>query len=475
MDQAWFGQPAPWTVVRMIPTPYIAVDLLGVALVHLFGPEAALRTFALLTPTLLPLGMYVLLLATAPAQRGWALVGVPSSFSWWYLGGSFNFSIGLGLMCIALALWWPNRRTLRWHVRVLIVLCGVLLLFVHLFAALAFLVVVWLDCATDLLRDSRPAGWTLEGRGPQILVALMLTVVCAAGFLWMRQAATAAVVTPPILEARGLSSKLMNLGSPFFALGFPQFAVALSAYVVGVIAFGAQNWHRYRVNAFLLSGPVFLLLYLISPGTWNIDVRWLPVAYLLPFCMPSHSRPPARKVLMVLFGFCLVHAVVVAAYAHVIRRQLHDFDVALSRVPPTARLLPLVTDRHRFRVRPYFHYALWHTIRTSSRVGGLFSREGTREGDPTYTHLSHFDVRSSLYFPLAGWGVDYFEPLDCVRVRRDYDYILQAGQDARAGRLIEQCGRELFSVGDIRVYRVRSATSERRSTRSAGVARPSNR
>ncbi len=461
MDHAWFGQPAPWTVVRLVATPYIAVDLLGVALVHFLGPEAALRTLALLLLILLPAGMYMLLRATAPAQRGWALIGALFSFSWWYLQGSINFSFGLGLLFVVLAYWWPHRRTHRWGIRLLVTLSGVLLLCVHLFAALTLLVVVWLDCLLEALTRWRSDRRPLEWPRPQILLTLLLTGGCAAAYLWMRSAATGAMAVPPILVGRALSSKVLNLGSPFFAFSLPEFAVAFSGYAVGVVALAGPNWGRWRVNPFLVSGPVFLGLYMISPGTWNIDVRWLPAAYLLPFCMPAHDRLPGRRVLLLLFGFCLIHALIVAGYANVIRRQLHDFDVALRRLPPTARLLPLVSDRHQLRVRPYFHYALWHTIRTSSRVGGLFSREGTREGDPTYTHLNHFDVRSSLYFPLATWGTESFEPLDCRRVRRDYDYILQAGLDARARRLIERCGNQAFTVGDIAVYRVRAAKTVR--------------
>jgi hypothetical protein len=139
MERAWFGQPAPWTIVRLVPTPYIGVDLVGVALVHLLGPTVTLRVMALVAFTLPPIGMYVLLRVTAPAQRGWALVGVLCGFSWWYLTGGFNFSIGLGLLCLALALWWGHRGTNNWPTRVLLATLPALLLLVHLFSALTFL------------------------------------------------------------------------------------------------------------------------------------------------------------------------------------------------------------------------------------------------------------------------------------------------------------------------------------------------
>jgi hypothetical protein len=62
-----------------------------------------------------------------------------------------------------------------------------------------------------------------------------------------------------------------------------------------------------------------------------------------------------------------------------------------------------------------------------------------------------------MYFPLATWGVEQYTPLDCGRVRRDYDYVVQVGTDARAGALIAQCARETFAIDDVRVYQVSGA------------------
>jgi hypothetical protein len=67
-SRAWFGEPAPWTIVRATPTPYAGLDLVGVVLGHLLGPVATLHVMALLALTLLPIGMYLLLQVTAPAQ-----------------------------------------------------------------------------------------------------------------------------------------------------------------------------------------------------------------------------------------------------------------------------------------------------------------------------------------------------------------------------------------------------------------------
>jgi len=454
LERAWFGQPVAWTVTRAIPTPYIAVDLLGVGLVHCFGPLAALKVLAVLTLAVLPAGMYALLCVTSPAQRGWALVGTLLSYSWWYLEGSFNFCLGVGLLFFALALWWPCRSTTQAGRRTLVLTAAALLLCVHLFAALAFLVVVWLDTGlAGIMHRSARESW--RSLTPRVVLALTVTASCAMVYTSMKVAAKGLPVVSPTLEPRSAFDKVLSLGSLFFPLTWPECAIMLAGYGYAVLVLFQQRDRGWIRDPFILSALGFLVLFLISPGTWNIDTRWLPMAYLLPFCVLGRPQPPSRTAMTVLCACCVLHAAVVAGYARTIRRQLHDVDTTLLQLPAEARLLPLVADHHRFRARPYVHYALWHTIRNSSPVGGLFSRSGTREGDPTYTHLSHFDLKAPLYYPASTWGVDTFDPLDCRRVHRDYDYVLLAGWNPRAGQLIDDCGQEVFRQGEVRLYQVK--------------------
>jgi len=456
IERAWSSSPVPWVMVHLVPTPYIALDLIGVALVHWLGPEAALHVLALLPLIALPAGMYLLLLATAPAQRAWALVAVLLSFSWWYVAGSLNFTLGLGLLCAALATWWRRRDAAGPRSLVLLGLTGAALLAVHLFAALMFLVVIWVDIGLTLIarRGVTPAGTATR----RLLTAGAATAGVVVVWVWMQAATAGQPVRPPEFEWRLPLSQLKNLASPFLVFTVPQLVVVSGGYLLAVIALLARRRERGWVEPFTVSAVVFLVLYLLSPRTWNIDLRWLPPAYLLPFCGPSSQPKPNRRLIGVLFAFCMAHALTVAWYARIIRHELHEFDLALARLPAGSRVLPLVSDHRRFRVRPYYHYALWHTIRTSGQVGGLFSRDGTRENDGTYTHLSHFELRHVPYFPVYDWGTTLFQPLDCPKVKRDYDYVLQAGRDSQARALIVRCATAAFVAGDITVYRVTASS-----------------
>src|SRR4051812_475374 len=77
----WFGDPAGYVVMHWVPTSYIAGDIVGALSVHFLGAVATLRLINVASLVLPPLGMYGLLVHSAPAQRGWTLVGVLFGFS----------------------------------------------------------------------------------------------------------------------------------------------------------------------------------------------------------------------------------------------------------------------------------------------------------------------------------------------------------------------------------------------------------
>jgi hypothetical protein len=291
------------------------------------------------------------------------------------------------------------------------------------------------------------------------------TVLITAGvaLAWaMIEVATASVRTAvPPAEFRGALPKLTHLVAPFYSLSLLQLTAMAGAYLFALIAFALQNRREAWANAFLLSGLMFLLLYTISPGVasaaGDVDTRWLPAAYLLPFCMPGRTRP-SRTVLYALFGLCLIHAGIVRWNAVGIDAELTDLDHALGQLPARTRVLPLISDQDRHgRVQPYLHYTLWHIIRKQGRVPGLFSASGARPSQPAYPHFSHFRVLRRAYLPDGSWGVRSWEPLNCARIRQDYDYVLEAGEDAAAKALILKCAPEVFRVGEITVYRVPTA------------------
>ena len=455
MDRAWSGRPVDRVEVRVVPTSYIGTDVVGVALVHLLGAAWTLKVMAVLPLLLLPAGMYSLLRVAAPSQRGWALVGALLSLSWFYLGGFVSYMVGFGLTLFWLAAWWPRRSDCSWFWRIVLAVGTILLFLVHLSAPLIVLGVVGLDLTLTAASVGVAQGNARRAVSSRFMTLLVLTLAVA--LVWaVTEAASEAVrsaVAPP--EFRTAWAKFTHLAAPFYSFSMAQMAVMGGAYLIAVAALAVHHCRSAWRDPFLLCGLGFLALYLLSPSrasaAGDVDTRWLLPAYLLPFCMANQKRP-AVAALLVIFVLCLLHAGIVRRYAVEIDRELADLDRALERLPEGTRVLPLVSDQGRHgHLIPYLHFTLWHVIRNEGRVPGLFSATGTRESDPAYPHFNHFRVVHPPYLPDAGWGVRTWDPLDCGRIRRDYDYVLEAGADDRAQRLIEQCAAVEFRSGEVTV------------------------
>jgi hypothetical protein len=258
---------------------------------------------------------------------------------------------------------------------------------------------------------------------------------------------------------RPLGDKVLAVASPFLSFSNGQLAVMLAGFLLALAGLLYRHRPADLVTPLALCGPAFLIIYFLSPryiiGAGDVDVRWLPAAYLLPFCMATTARPPGPGVLKALFAICVVHALVVFAWARRIDRDLDDYDAVIAILPPEAPVLPLSTDGGRFgRVRPYEYYGLWHTIRGGGQVPGLFSGTGMRRDGPPMHHFDHIRVLYQRYQPPPGWGERNWEPLDCAAIRHDYTYVIQAGADARVGAMIRSCAREERRIGRVTLYRV---------------------
>jgi hypothetical protein len=458
LDRALGGHTPAWLIVEWRPTTRILPDLAGVALVHLIGPRGALRVLAIVPLLLLPGGMYVLLRTTAPAQRGWSLVGALSSLSWYYLIGLEDFTLGLALLFFWLAFWWTRRENARWNTRLSLCLGCAVLQLVHLSAPLLALGVVgvsWLrDATLEFRRTKSPGAFVNVQLGT--LAALLVTIALMVGATSLAAVPDESPTGPPYF--RPLGEKVLALASPFFAFSWEQCALMLVG--VAVAAIGLLRRPRAELlSTFMLCAPAFLVVYLISPrsiiGAGDVDVRWLPTAFLLPFCAPSTGRPPSAGLLRVLLAVCLAHAVVVLMWARRIDPDLNAYDVIIAELPPNATVLPLSTDQGRFgRVRPYEYYGLWHTIDSGAQVPGLFSGTGMRREGPPMHHFDHIRVRYQPYQPPPQWATLASEPLDCAAIRHDYSYIIQAGVDLRAADMIRNCAHVERREGPITLYRV---------------------
>lgn len=464
MERAWSGHPVPWAQFRLLPSPYIAVDVMGAALVHLLGPHLAARVIATATLGLLPLGMYRLLRVVAPAERYWTMIAVLLSLSPFFLKGLLNYQIGIGAMLLWVAAWWPRRERASWVTRVGLAVGVALLLLIHLHAAFVATLVLGIDLGQQLLRGLRATSVRAVLREQSGRVATA-TVVGAVSLPLLWQMAKVGPASDPGSAAIALRTVLGKLGAltePLYTFSPWEMAVtALPILVAGIFYFrrsaGAPNRSVFGLTALALA-----LLYLLTPksvgGASHLDVRWLLPLYLLVFVSaPLPTGRPARLIAPLLCAACLVHAGLTIFVGRRIDARLDDFDTLLHELPKDSRILALVGGPRQYaRVEPYLHYALWHTVETGSRVGGLFSAVVEPPGKPQvvslqFAHFREMDPPFAVYDPWRAAG----EPaLPWPRLNREYDFLLQAGEDPELSDLIAAGSCLAMRRGSIAAYRI---------------------
>jgi hypothetical protein len=348
----------------------------------------------------------------------------------------------------------------------------------HLSAPLIVLVVVWIDVAQSLWstdadarlgRPWRSAFHRLRQRFTTADRRLLFAIggTAAVGLMGLgagigtapATAHAAAATYPP------LSHKVANLASPFYVFSYGQMCITLAAYCSMALGFLWVNRdvlkRRGRLSLFLLSAAACLVLFLAfpagTPGTGYLDMRWLPPAFLWPFCAAeSEGHSPPLALTAVMLAGCVLHDAVLSRTIQSIEHGLTDYSLVLEQVPPGSRVLPLEADPGRYgkRVFPYRHYAFWYVIEQGGRVPGLFNANGEGNGRPRHNFLKHFAERDHLYEPGERWGTDEFTALDWSQIDRDYDYIIEAGTDPRATRLIDAHTQELARAGDVTLFQV---------------------
>jgi hypothetical protein len=463
ISRIWFGDPPGYVIMHWVPTAYIAGDVVGALFVHLIGAIATLRLINIATLVLLPLGMYGLLRHAAPAQRGWALVGVLFGFASHFLFGYLNYSLGFGLAFCWLALWYPRRVHASWKTRILLALGAVVLFLVHLAAPLIVLVVIWTDWGLSVIGEDRllpPSQWKLFNSR----FAMILVVTVAVAAVWAGASYSSWNDVGPAGEyvIRPIGNKLIAFTSPFYSVSLQGAAIMSIGYAASLAAMLRVRRRAFQLDSLTASAIIMFVLYLLFPkaipGAGAVDIRWLAPAYLLLFC--ARQRGPEkepRMLLLIPFAACLLHTASIGWTARAIDHDLDHYDAALRHVPPRTNLLPLGDGVKEYgRVQVMRHYVLWHTIRAHGRAPGLFNFRDASYQDPLNHHLAHFIEPEHLFLAESDWGTPENMPgLPWARIDAEYDYILQVSGGQRVQRYLRRHADEVWHDDEFVLYRVR--------------------
>jgi hypothetical protein len=461
--RVWFGEAPGYVVMHWVPTSYIAGDIVGALSVHFLGAVATLRLIDFASLVLLPLGMYGLLLHAAPAQRGWALVGVLFGFSSHLLFGYLNYALAVGLVFCWLALWYPRRANASWTARILLGIGAMLLFLVHLTAPLMALVVIFTDWGLSVIGEDTllpPREWKLvNSRLPTILIVLVSVAIVWAGASYSSWndigPAGEYIFRPP-------GNKLIAFMSPFYSVSIVAAAAISLGWLASLLAMLYARRGRYKLDSLSASAIIMFVLYLLFPksipGAGAVDIRWLWGGYLLLFCARQRGpEPEPRMLLLVPFAACLLHTAIIGYTARKIDRDLDRYQAALAHVPPGTNLLPLGDGvKYYGRVQVMRHFVLWHTINAHGRAPGLFNYKDASDQDPLNHHLAHFIEPTHLYLADSEWGEpDNMPDLPWARINSEYDYILQTAGGSRVQSYLRNHADEVWSDEPFILYKVR--------------------
>jgi hypothetical protein len=454
IERILWGQGSQDYSFHWIPTPYIGVDLIGVGLVHLFGPMVAEKVLASAAVALPIAGMYLLLRATAPCRRGWSLVAVLISYSWPLMAGLLNFVLGYGLVLCCLAWWWPRRDAAGSSMPTVVAVMTFGLFFVHASAPLLLLVV--LAAATilkipDLLADGWPA-YRAAIRLPVLRTLLLGLIAFIAACWWMTASGQGSPNILGPLEFRTLTGKIRGFGGPFWVLSLKQAAFTAGSYGGLLVIFLWKHTRQPLRDPFFIAAGLSVLLYLVFPTNLNMDWRWLFLAYYLPFCLVApNPRAESPKILALALLFCLINTAVIAKGVITIDRELDDYDAVLRQIPRGSRLLELANPPDR--VNPYGQYGFWHLIWNDGHVSS--SSIGDRIGSSKMGNREHPDYQPHLQHFIATWrpyNWDLVTPLDWQQIATDYDYIVLVTENKALREDVSRHARRELTVGAVSLY-----------------------
>lgn len=468
ISEIWRGAPPFPAEFRLLPTGYIAMDVLGALLVRLLPPFAVQRIISLIAVSLTPIAMYMLIRVKASATRGWAVVGALLAFNWFLLIGFTAYSIGVGLAMLWIAGWWRHRNRPSVAAGILLTAGALVLYLVHLSAAAVVVVVVTIDTVMRLASQRFIVRHAMRD-APACTGG---AVVLALGALWL----TGKVIAQPEflpdyeMRVRGAWDKATHLLAPFYSFSPLQAAAITGGYLLSLLFYVIRHGLAWKRDPVVLAALALFVLYLVFPATFmgaeDADVRFLVPGLLLLFAGPARMVRPKRLDLLIPLLGCLLHAGVVWHRAVIIDRELADMAAVLDLLPARSNVLPLVSDQRRNgRIPAYRHFAQWHTINRQGRAPALFSGNGYGQ------HLAHFWIPNPLYHPGDHWGTREYNPLAWDRIREQYEFILQAGDDMRASQLIMEQADPVARRGDVTLYRVRS-DAQARTTADGGEPGP---
>ncbi|MBS1853195.1 MAG: hypothetical protein JST79_20025 [Acidobacteria bacterium] len=354
--------------VHFLPVPNLAMDLVLPPFAKYLSPPASAKLF---------LAMIILLFVWGAHALGEAVHGRPSwiailcaffVYNSQFLYGYVNYVFGLGVFCLAFACW------LRWRaswtpLRLLVLTLLSLASYISHLTSFGFLgVCLVVTTAHDFIQEgksSRNVALSLLPLSPSILVAL-----------FYGRASQGVGPTEWLL-----SPKLMGWAALLASYDHLLDWILAAMVVVLLLTLGLRTrWKLHR--PIFASGVVLFLLFLVLPanyaGTAYVDMRMIPIAFLL--CVISLQVETQQRLAQLVFVAMLAIFVVRMADIWIAWKKIDpeiDKQIAAFRMfPENAHVLPVFPTaamKISKEERALEHVILYSTVYEHTYVPTLFA------------------------------------------------------------------------------------------------------
>jgi hypothetical protein len=411
------------------------MDVVLLALEHLLAPELAGKIVLSLTVLLLPGGAWWFLRQANRGHEWLALFAGLICYDVFFIEGFVNFQLALGVALLLAGFWQRERAraaeqrgaggppgsavaSRRWWPWALLFFWAMLLYLTHL--------IVFGLVAIAL---------TLAALGSNGVSDETGSFLCRAGRRLRRALPTALLFVPGcllfLLMRPGLSQRsefgfryLRDKVDSFYQVpthGFSDSAdTAILALLALAVLLAVVKNKELRANGcwpwvWLALAMIYFAMPLSWGQTYDIDVRSLPLLFLVGLCTFRLGR---RRMQAVALVAAMVLAVRVADVAAGFRREIplmNSLAESVADIPVNARVLPLVevAEDNDPILRPFGHYWAYATIRRGAFSPYLFDIPGQMP----------LRITSAPYAPDGFWDLRYQVTPDWPTVRNQYDFI----------------------------------------------------
>lgn len=420
------------------PYPYVSMDIVLLALQHFVSAELAGKLVLSLAVLLPPLCAWWFLRQVNRGYEALALFAGLVCYDIFFLEGFVNFQLALAVSLIAAGYWKRDhdRRTPgSWA---LAFAASMLLYFTHLivfgYTAILLTLAAFLNSETG-------------ERVRQCVRTVILFLPGCVLFWFMRPGLN----EHKEFEFRLLGDKLdafYEVPTHGFSNNGDIACVALLALCIPLALWrNPELKHNSRWGwVWLAFAAVYFALPLSWGQTYDIDVRILPMLFLLGLCVFRIGRRRMMALTVVAVALLGLRIADVTAGFHQEVPLMNSLATSVADIPPNARVFPIVeVDEDNDPIqRPFAHYWAYATIRRGAFAPYLFDIPGQMP----------LRITSSPYAPEGFWDLRYANSPDWPQVREEYDYIW-AYNVARFDPAIEKIADPVYRSGVLELYRIR--------------------